>query len=548
MNIRGGALTALVLLVAIGCGGSDAPPNQGGGGGGGGGGVIVTLPDGGTIEAPAPPPPTLPGATPLAGVFVSSSKGTEGADGAMTRPVKTLDAAMQLARERKEPVIACAEVYSEAVTLRDGVTMYGYFDCSNIAQWKRVDAKAKIVSPTSPAVLAGNMVLPTAFAGFEIEAPDIPGTATGGAAVSSYGMIIRSSMNLTISEVSIRAGKGQDGVDGVEPAAGNAELSTSADGVESGIQHECNVTSDGIAQCLTATFVLGSAGGTSKCKVGVNGGRGGKGGNAPLSRNGQYAQTVSGLPDPASAVTAAGGTVGVIGLNPGTDGHPGDPGPNGAHGQWSFGATGFVAGNGTAGGIGLPGQGGGGGAGTNGLWHDFSFSGIPPVETGPRKYAAGDLPKTETWLGATGAGGGAGGCGGIAGTPGTGGGASIGLFIWQSTKIDIKDSRIFGAKGGRGGKGSLGTLGTPGRNGGAANPSHRLHGAAGGKGGDGGAAGLSGHGDPGPSIALAFSGARPSTVGVELVAGVPGDGAAALTRGTQTLPAVVGAAKAEHQF
>lgn len=549
MNVgRGGALTALVLLVAIGCGGSDAaPPNQGGGGGtGDGGNVVVQLPDGGTIEAPPPPPPPVVGGEPPDGIFVSTSKGLPGADGAKTRPVKTLAEGLTLALKQHLPVIACAETYTEAVVLADGITMYGYFDCSNLDKWKRSDTNARIASPTSPAVSAENLVLPIALAGFDIEAPDLTGSPASGPAASSFGITVRSSKNLSLANLTIRAGRGQDGVDGVEPAAPNAELSPNPEGDPSTIQRKCNVDIDGLSTCMSAKFVAGSSGGVSKCKVGPNGGPGGQGGDAPLVRNGQYAQAVvgpaAGRPSTETNVTVKGGSVAVIGLNPGADAPPAAPGPNGANGQWSFDASGFVVGNGLQGSNGVPGKGGGGGAGTTDRWMVSLTPG-----GGIQKHPYGSLPTDGTYLGAVGAGGGAGGCGGIAGSAGSGGGASIGLFVSQS-EVTLNDSRIISGTGGRAGKGTLGTLGTPGRNGGAADTSDRFHGAAGGRGGDGGPAGLSGHGAPGPSIALVFSGTRPKTSAVELVPGVPGAGADALTRGAQTLPAIVGIAKQEHQF
>jgi len=541
-----------MLLAAIGCGGSDAPPpNQGGRDN-----VVITLPDGGTAEVPAPPPPVGNGAEAQDGIFVSASKGAAGADGAKARPVKTIAEAIALAAQKHLPVNVCAETYAEAVTLVDGVTLFGYFDCSNPEKWVRVDAKAKIASPTSPAVVGEGLLLPATFAGFEVEAPDIQGSAATGPAASSYGMILRSSRNLTLSELTIRAGKGQDGVDGVEPAEGNVELSKRPNGVESfpPVPQACYPKlPSNVLVCNfdgSGAFAPGAAGGTSQCKVGPNGGPGGQGGGGRISVNGVLRsgnlQDANGRALEANdPLTAKGGVASsVVGSiqGKGNDGAPGPDGTTGANGRWSFTDSGFVVGDGTAGTNGAPGQGGGGGAGAYG-YGTISGGGIE-IPIGP--------PDNGMWRSAAGAGGGAGGCGGIAGTPGSGGGASIGLFVIDSRDITLANARIEGKKGGRAGRGAKGSDGTPGGSGGAQSPAAAEGGPAGspgGKGGKGGHAGLSGNGAPGPSIALVFKGDRPFTKdGVVLVPGTGGDGVDQTSAGTQTLPAVYGEAKQEHSF
>ncbi|HVH43829.1 MAG TPA: hypothetical protein VM925_15860 [Labilithrix sp.] len=554
MNLaRGGALTALGLIVAVGCGGSDASPVPPGNGSGDGGDVSVlgpSGPDGG--EPPGPPaPPPPPDGKPVEGIFVSASKGIEDADATMLRPVKTLARGMAIAAEKKTlPVIVCAETYNEAVKLPEGVTMYGYFDCSG-AEWKQVSAHAKIVSPTSPAVLVENANLEARFEGFDVVAPDMAGAGPSGtAAGSSYGMIVKLVKHLHIAQVNVLAGKGQDGLDGVEPVAGNKEKAERPTGDSAGYQAYCPADPE-TCRLVTPEFTNGGFGGNSFCQVGPNGGPGGLGGLGPTIVDKKYRRSLtaaetSGAPIGGSAVTASGAaSTGKLASNKGVDGAAGAAGAPGTSGLWSFTPAGFVPDDGTPGLNGSPGQGGGGGPGTNVCWYSYDTPFASPAEA-----------SAAIW-GASGAGGGAGGCGGIAGTPGTGGGASVAMLIVGSEDIRIKDSRLEGKKGGRGGKGALGTLGTPGNAGGRGafsgnDPNdtrpNGLYGGAGGRGGDGGAAGLSGHGAPGPSIALAFNGSRPLTTGVELVPGVGGDGAAALTRGSQTMPGTAGIAKGEHAF
>ncbi|MDF2693380.1 MAG: virulence associated protein, partial [Labilithrix sp.] len=363
-------------------------------------------------------------------------------------------------------------------------------------------------------------------AGFDIEAPNAAAAPAGAPAASSIGMLVRATNNLEITNVSIRAGKGQDGVDGIEPANGNAEQSSDADGEASGgpLKKQCSF----VGQLYTCNFdgfigsrpaaTGGNDGGSSQCRVGPNGGSGGRGGAGRISDNGVFRPGYNPADAQGSPAPTTVDTTGAVG-------------PNGEHGRWSFNETGYVPGDGTPGKNGFPGKGGDGGYGVS-------------------TYFRGDIeytPMDGTWRNGVGGGGGAGGCGGLVGTAGKGGGASIALLVVNSEKLSISKSRIEATEGGRAGKGTLGTLGTPGRAGGP-KAAGDFTGGAGTRGVDGGAAGLSGHGAPGASIALAFKGARPNMSEVDLVSGTPGTGAPALTRGTQSLPAVAGEAKSEHSF
>ncbi|HVJ93316.1 MAG TPA: hypothetical protein VM580_26125 [Labilithrix sp.] len=537
----GGALT---LLATVGCSGAE--------------GAVAEADDGTTLPAPggeadAGPPAVI--GQPVPGVYVSTSKGTDVADGAPSRPVKTLEVAMRLAKERNVPVIACAETYAESVTLVDGVTMYGYFDCSRGDLWPRVKASAIIASPTSPAVLAENLKTPARFEGFDVRAPnlmDVP--ATKEPAASSYGMIIKNTTGLSLAEVTIRGGEGQPGASGPEPANGNSETGGSVEGENSSVQKKC--VSSNLAVCEIIRRVGGSAGGTSKCAHGANGGPGGNGGDAAVLDSRGVRELIGsdarGQPLSSRPETAVGAPENSAANVIGTAGKRGDPGLLGKHGTWTFGAEGFTPGDGTKGAIGSPGQGGGGGGGSSGwLTDDYLLVSLTPgaffIDGGAR-------------LGAAGAGGGAGGCGGMPGSPGRGGGASIGLFV-SSSDVQIAASRIESQRGGAAGKGALGTLGTPGGRGGLGHVTVTtvagfmnfsrtpgVYGTAGGKGGDGGAAGLSGHGAAGPSFALVYTGKKPTMTQVDLVPGEAGAGFEAIEREGQTLPPIVGTARKEYSF
>lgn len=502
---------------------------------------------------PGLPDAPVVGGEVVKGVFVSASKGAASGDGTRLRPLTTIAAAIPLAKAKGDPVIVCAETYPEQVVLSDGVTLFGFFDCDRLDAWKRSpDKRAKVVSPTSPAVLGENLTIPARFEGFEVESPDMPGSASAGVpAQSSYGMVLRHSKNLNVGHVSILAGSGQDGADGVEPASGNVERSPQQAGTWKEGQRLCTGDAN-LCHALAGFSVTGATGGYSSCTVGPNGGYGGQGGNGPVSMNGalRYVLTgaeKSGKPYGASTLGTAQGApaLGNLASVKGSDGSPGATGTLGSNGEWSFDLSGFRPGDGKAGENGTPGQGGGGGAGTGAMW--FAYD---------RPMTTSSLPDAVLW-GAVGAGGGAGGCGGLAGSAGTGGGASVGVLLIGSDAITLDSSRVATKKGGRGGRGTLGTLGLPGGAGGPGEyvgpgpqeprPSG-LYGGAGGRGGAGGAAGLGGHGAPGPSVALAFTGQRPVVKATTLVTGSGGDGSPVLSRGQQTLPATSGIAKSEHMF
>ncbi|MBX3212702.1 MAG: hypothetical protein KF850_11760 [Labilithrix sp.] len=552
---RGGALTALGLLIVAGCGGSDASPLADGPDDRER--VVVDLPDGGKVESPPPPTPTpVGGEPPPEGVFVSASKGAPGNDGSPLRPLSTLADGIALAKQKRAMVIACAETYPEHVTMGDGVTMFGYFDCSDLGKWKRVKTRSVIASPTSPAVLVEGMTLITRFEGFEALGPDL--TAPGSpdvAAETSYGMIIRGSSNLWMDEVTLRGGRGQDGVDGVEPAP-NRELSNAVNGVDAVLQGTpCNPQAH---NCFTQTRTAGGLPGTSRCAVGPAGGAGGAGGMGPFLRADGSPRLQSplnaestGKPAPKNTPYAVGGAGGAnidastntTFTSVGGGGTPGATGTVGGNGSWTVNGNGVVPGNGTDGSNGDPGQGGGGGGGGRN-WYSESYVPVTP----PSGMAHG----------LAGAGGGAGGCGGSAGTAGTGGGGSVALFVVSSTSIKVANSRLEPGKGGRAG---VGAIGTPGLAGGSGGRGRRVdvindlrpagaYGLAGGAGGRGGAAGMSGNGSAGPAIGLLYNGSRVAinqeTTGI--FAGEAGDGVPAATSGGKTRPATEGVAKQEHSF
>ena len=503
-----GAFSVLSLCVA--CGSSS----DGGGGS--------------TTPPSTTPPPDDPGTvqgTPLDGIFVSAHA-TAGGTGTVESPLNKLADALDLAARSDKPVYACAETFEEAVVLRDGISMYGYFDCSTTV-WKRSTAHATIASPTTPAVFAKSLTKETRFEGFDVVSPDLASTVATDKAGTSIALSIRDTNNLSITSCSFRAGNAAPGTSGVD-----ADLNTDT-GDPNGKTGRAQTGSCTFGVVTCNTKIPGGAGGTSSCKTTAStGGPGGAGGFGPIG--GGPAVDTHGLPTLASTQTAAGGagrtsSPGTAPVN-GTGGAVGTAGDDGTNGSWSFDLDGYHLTAATAGRDGVGGQGGGGG-GTQYAYTDNGTSNSSP--------AGGNGTDTA----ATGSGGGAGGCGGLAGTQGTGGGASVAAFIVNSG-VTMKDTKLETGSGGAAGRGSLGSSELKG--GGSFLPP--MWAASGGVGGAGGPSGLSGHGAAGPSIVLVYKGVRPSTVGVTLTPGPGGAGHPALTKGTKMLPGVAGDSKEELQF
>jgi hypothetical protein len=518
-------LCAISTVAVVACSGfgsngdSDSPKTEPG------------LPPPSTPQDNATTAPPAVGGTAPEGLFVSFSKGADDGTGSAGRPLKTLKRAFDLAREKGLRVIACAEEFPEAVTLVDGVSAFGYYDCSQ-SPWVRVTKRAIIKSPTSPAVLAQSISMPTRIEGFEMRAPDLDGAPATDTDGTSIGLEVRASSNLTIAESLVHGGAGAPGTDGAA-APTNTRTNATSDGAAGKDETVRTCPPDAPLACLFYG-VPGPAGGVSTCAIGPNGGAGGQGGDARWYNSGSESMgswEPRGRPFAATADTAIGGVnQDPAGFGPGkggTNGQPGAVGTNGGNGMWTLTSTGFVRGNGTAGGAGGPGQGGGGGAGTRASF-DAAGNVIPPAQSG-------------YWQTASGGSGGAGGCPGQAGGAGTGGAASIGALVVAST-ITIDRTRIESSSGGRAGAGSLGTAGTAGGLRGAGVFRGLFVTGNAGAGGNGGTGGTSGHGAPGPSIALVYGGNRPTTTSTDLAPGVGGAGQPPLA----PLPAVVGLSEPEH--
>jgi hypothetical protein len=363
--------------------------------------------DAGVFKDAGPGGGTKPGmdAGVLDGVFVSAVSGHDSANGTMAAPLQTLGAAIGLAQKLKKTVIACSGTYNEALVVKDGVSVYGDFDCTtNPAKWTETATNAKLISPTSPALRADNIVTGTTIGNIDITAPDAAGTEP-----SSIGAIINASPGLELSHLLITTGKAQDGTAGTD----GAQLVDDA-----------------------TVLPIGQPGGTNTCGGSPTyfGGAGGAGGSRNQKCN-------AGMPPTITTVSFAPGA--------GAPGYAGGGAPGASSSGGSYvSAQGFIRGDGAAGASGNGGTGKTGGPATNTCAVTADINGFKTCDC-----TNGGISK--------GTGGVAGGCPGVAGSPGTGGGASIGVISFGAA-VTLTTVSITTGKGGDGGKGTGGSSPTVG--------------------------------------------------------------------------------------
>jgi hypothetical protein len=454
------------------------------------------------------------------GVFVSKKLGgavAGGGSGTLAAPFASLQKGIATAKLLKKRVYVCAETYDEAITFENGVSVFGYFDCSKptwtvsqppVATDGGADAgdagavvslRARIASPVSPAAHAVGIANDTLIDSIDIVAPDA--TAPSG---SSIGLIAQNSPKLEIKNMKVHAGtaaKGADGTPGPLPGDGFGNKN-GADGYSPAWCHLPPGSCISGDPCIDPVCVAQHStrpGGTNVC-AGTQGGNGGAGGNFIKETSSLCKFTYSdvnlrhvgdGDVRPATATTALGGVGAPLCAQTATNGATGAKGAAGTNGAASPGgtitATGFTAGDGTNGTNGANGQGGGGGGGAM------------PKNPNSAYYANG----LDYW-GSSGSGGGAGGCAGLAGTAGKGGGASIGVILFDSP-LTLRNVVVSASNGGAGGMGSFGSVATAPGEAGQAFGSDSI-GTLGGRGGEGGDSGVSGGGAGGSSIGIATHG------------------------------------------
>jgi hypothetical protein len=436
------------------------------------------------------------------GVFVASN-GLAHADGTHGHPLLGIQAGIDKAKTVGKRVYVCAGTYKEALVIADSISVIGGLDCS-ANEWRAGTGRTRIEAPSSPAVLAKEIISATRLERLDIVAPDA--TKPSG---SSIGLLAEHASALVVAGSKITAGAGAKGDDGRE----GAQLSNgpSANGRSVPASIRCDIGGPCERSVVAPHDWLlpsgGKAGGNTCVGapgiVAESGSAGGSGGLFEVFlRKGNTAVTLeaykSGFePRNAEPRTSAAGANGQDGTTPaslGTISGEGYTPADGTDGQ--NGSTGF------------------GGAGGNGLY--------------PYGQQAGAVG--EVWRGWSGAGGGAGGCPGLAGTAGKGGGASIAALVVQSP-LTFDGTELVSGRGGDGGRGSFGSVptagGLPGYNARFADlPALSATG-----GGRGGVAGISGNGASGPSVVIAHAGPAPTRVGAtKLTVGAGGAGIAARSR------------------
>ncbi len=526
------------LLVACGSAGfdpgtGDAGPSNPGVGGGGGQDAGADATDAGVPEIDAALPPQCDGdklptddtcvVSEAAGVFVSSSLGSSSGNGSRQHPLASLGAAIQLAKSQSKRVYACAETYPEAITLADGVSVFGYFDCNN--GWTVGSSHAKVQSPTSPAATASGIGTPTRVEAVDIVAPNF---TTG--SQTSIGLLAKSSPALHMIHGVVHAGTGGKGADG----ANGIQLTDSGsakDGQDGAGYEACVGTVLEIALCETAHNTR--AGGTNQCNGEAGhdpgpGGSGGTGGKYDIALGWESLDpkpSNGGLPA-ATPQTAAGGIINGVLPQAGKQGASGSNGVSGSS-MGALSSTGYTPSNGTSGTAGKPGQGGGGGAG---IGLDQLTANDPQNQAyWPSTFAQAHGGSVKAW-GTSGGGGGAGGCPGLPGGAGRGGGASIAVLATDSP-MTLEDVNIESSTGGAAGKAGVFSMARVGGDGGSS-PYE-----SGASGGAGGYAGVSGNGGGGPSLGIVYHGAAVQLLASTVTPGAGGAGVAQRIINTFTIPA-----------
>jgi hypothetical protein len=401
----------------------------------------------------------------LGGGSTASEAGMPAGNGTAEHPFATI--AQGLANlGSKRHLYVCNGVYNEQVRITTAVSVYGGLSCASESTgrvWSYAGGSAQVTSPLPAYALSVTGVDggPVTIEDLSFASPDA--TEAGS---SSLAALIASS-TVALRRVTLRAGKGADGLTGADGRAHPNYYAASAP--DGGAQAEPPLdggpfTAVGglgaVNECAMFGASAGGNGGVG-CATGGLGTPGSAMPPAPSVLPGHDGQ-------PMGALQADGGTV--RNADPGADGLAGDGGLTPlAHPYGTLSASGWVPSSGGGGDPGGPGQ---GGAGATDSY--YGFCGI-------------------ALEGVAGGGGGAGGCGGSGGQGGGGGGASLALASVAST-ITLTTCTLVAGAGGTGGAGGAGQDGQPGGAGGnGSRVETRARGASGGN----GAGGSGGAGGPG---------------------------------------------------
>ena len=427
--------------------------------------------------------------TESAAIFVSSN-GNDANPGTKTLPKRLINAGISAAlASGKTQVYVGDGTYPEKVILQNGISIYGGYSsvnwsrsASNIATIQGVVANGRIVG-----IEANNITSSTTTDRLTVLTPSAVSTG-----LSNYGFYCNNCGGVILKNSNIQsgnAGNGTAGSAGADGAAGTNGAPGQGGSCDNG---------NGV----------GGPGGTSPC--GRTGGAGGAGGPEGTNSGQVGGAGIGGTAGGFGGAGCSSGCFGGCSGSPGVNGSPAaivGAAANGAGGNGGTISGGFwFSDAGSLGANGVHGNGGGGGGGGGG-------QGGCAVNDGG---------------GNGGGGGGAGGCGGTAGTGGSAGGGSFGIFLVNSTGIQLLNNVITCGNGGNGGAGGARGIGGNGGNGGVGasictgEVGKGGNGSNGAKGGDGG---NGGGGAGGPSYGVYRSGTTLTLPGTNtLTAGSGGAG------------------------
>jgi hypothetical protein len=460
-------------------------------------------------------------------VFVSQAGNDASAGSDPSAPLRSIAHAMQVGAALGRTVLVARGIYSENVTLVDGVTLVGGyspdFRVHDPALYP-VMLEGAGSDPGAPALRCDHTQKATYVAGLTVAASDAVGAGQGSTAVWLSGC----TNQLELDEVTVLSGRGANGTHGADssdrlPQGGPASLAA-LNGVDG---------APGAAGGQGCSLVAAGSGGAKQCSMhDVGGGSGGAAqcaalscnndGSVPCGNAGCTDFTQAGVCDIAAARRVA---VSNPSAQAGKGAAPGSAAEATYDAPTNHGACSFCDDNpslprvGGAGGDGRAGALGSGGAvcsaslqldalgrahasagGMGGDGSDGSGGGGGSAGAG---YAVitGTEPGCTSVAGSAGGGAGSGGCGAPGAAGGGGGGASIGIVIQlapgstQGPRLNAV--RIVTASGGDGGDGGVGASGGSGGSGGLGGVTTFWCARNGGRGGDGGPGGAAGGGGGG---------------------------------------------------
>jgi hypothetical protein len=481
--------------------------------------------------------------------YYVANDGDDSGPGSVTRPLKTIGRALELASASRDAdnsrtdVFVASGTYAENLALPNGIALHGGYRRDFLALDPDAFETRVVATAYEPAFGAALRIGAAGLRATLAEGLHLQGFDGTGAAAPAVGLFVPDAYPaLTLRTLTIQSGRPTPGSSGSRGAAGDPPTLAAASGelpraAFENTQHRCvegvaNIVAGGSAGQNTCAgqVVAGGAGGATRCPIeeqravdgmtgsGIGAGPGGAGGTdlGGPTKGGTSTcpQSVCcGLADfdvPSPYIQAAPGTDGVSGFAGGPGNACTDPlGMFGvsmasdASGA-SISSARWAPGTAAAGSGGTPGGGAGGGGAGGGVEMDFTASSC-------------EFPDG---LGGGGGGGGAGGCGGVGGQPGQSGGAAVGVLIFARSAAELprlSQLQIITDSGASGGDGGAGGDGAPGGAGGGGGQLARellstptLAGAApgepGGNGGTGGPGGAAGGGCGGSSVGIWLSG------------------------------------------